>query len=68
MLRRAVFAHATCSSVLLRKQMEANLYGVVDVTLAVLPHMRERKAGTIVVVGSRSAYKTELIVGSPLLS
>ncbi|KAL1701952.1 hypothetical protein EV121DRAFT_293769 [Schizophyllum commune] len=54
-------AHATCSSALLRKQMEANLYGVVDVTLAVLPHMRERKAGTIVVVGSRSAYKTELI-------
>ncbi|KAL1725288.1 hypothetical protein EV714DRAFT_240127 [Schizophyllum commune] len=48
-------------SALLRKQMEANLYGVVDVTLAVLPHMRERKAGTIVVVGSRSAYKTELI-------
>ncbi|KAI5894734.1 NAD(P)-binding protein [Schizophyllum commune H4-8] len=48
-------------SALLRKQMEANLYGVVDVTLAVLPHLRERKAGTIVVVGSRSAYKTELI-------
>ncbi|KAL1751233.1 hypothetical protein FB107DRAFT_266774 [Schizophyllum commune] len=48
-------------SALLRKQMEANLYGVVDVTLAVLPHMRERKAGTVVMVGSRSAYKTELI-------
>ncbi|TRM60748.1 hypothetical protein BD626DRAFT_503731 [Schizophyllum amplum] len=46
---------------LLRKQMEANLFGVADVTMAVLPHMREKKAGTIVVVGSRSAYKTELV-------
>ncbi|KAL1745847.1 hypothetical protein HDZ31DRAFT_62719 [Schizophyllum fasciatum] len=48
-------------STLLRKQMEANLFGVADVTTAVLPYMRDRKEGTIVVIGSRSAYKTELI-------
>jgi len=34
----------------------------------VLLHMCERKAGTIVVMGSRSAYRSEVHVCHPLLS
>ena len=35
---------------------EVNFFGVVKVTNAFLPHMRSRRDGTIVVVGSRSVY------------
>ncbi|KAJ6551340.1 hypothetical protein B0H19DRAFT_1263997 [Mycena capillaripes] len=45
---------------LLRKQFAANFFGVMDVVSASLPHLRAQKSGTIVVVGSRSAWKTEL--------
>ncbi|KAJ7444571.1 hypothetical protein B0H11DRAFT_1825279 [Mycena galericulata] len=45
---------------LLRKQMAVNLYGVMDVAAASLPFLRAQKAGTMVIVGSRSAWKTEL--------
>ena len=35
---------------------EVNFFGVVKVTNAFLPHMRSRRDGTIVVIGSRSVY------------
>ncbi|VDC00513.1 unnamed protein product [Peniophora sp. CBMAI 1063] len=39
--------------------LDANLYGVVNCTNAILPHMRARKEGTIIIVGSRSAYRAD---------
>lgn len=44
----------------LRKQFEPNVFGVAKVNTAVLPNMRERGSGTVVVIGSRSAWKTEI--------
>ncbi len=35
-----------------KKQLEVNFFGVVNTVKAVLPHMRERRAGRIVVVSS----------------
>jgi len=43
----------------MRRQFETNLFGPVEVIKAVLPHMRSRKSGTIVVLGSRSIWKAE---------
>ncbi|CAK5274190.1 unnamed protein product [Mycena citricolor] len=45
----------------LRRQFEINLFGPFDVLVACLPHLRKRKSGTVVIVGSRSAWKTELV-------
>ncbi|KAJ7319018.1 hypothetical protein DFH08DRAFT_970911 [Mycena albidolilacea] len=45
---------------LLRKQFAVNFFGVMDVCAASLPFLRAQKSGTIVVVGSRSAWKPEL--------
>lgn len=42
--------------------MATNFFGVVKCTNAVLPHMRARREGTVLIVGSRSAYKTEVMV------
>lgn len=36
----------------IRRQFETNVFGLMNVTRAVLPHMRERKQGRIVNVGS----------------
>ncbi|VDC00544.1 unnamed protein product [Peniophora sp. CBMAI 1063] len=44
---------------LFRSNMETNFFGVVKCTNAILPHMRARREGTIVIVGSRSAFKTD---------
>ncbi|KAF9494389.1 NAD(P)-binding protein [Pleurotus eryngii] len=44
----------------IKLQFATNLYGPIDVINAALPHMRALKSGTIVNVGSRSAWKTEL--------
>ncbi|KAF9532769.1 hypothetical protein CPB83DRAFT_846318 [Crepidotus variabilis] len=41
---------------LLRRQFEANLFGVADVSTAALPYLRQSKNGRLVVVGSRSAW------------
>ncbi|KAJ7233854.1 hypothetical protein B0H12DRAFT_166266 [Mycena haematopus] len=45
---------------LLRKQFDVNFFGVMDVCSAGLPHLRAQKSGTIVVIGSRSAWKPEI--------
>ena len=42
----------------IRRQFETNLFGVMNVTRAVLPHMRERKQGRIVNVGSAAGRMT----------
>ena len=50
-------------SALLRKQYETNIFGLMDVTTAFLPYLRSSTSEpTLVVVGSRSAWKTELPV------
>lgn len=44
---------------------EVNFFGVVKVTNAFLPHMRSRRDGTIVIIGSRSVYFNEFPVSPP---
>ncbi|KAJ8482977.1 hypothetical protein ONZ45_g14771 [Pleurotus djamor] len=44
----------------IRLQFATNLYGPIDVICAALPHMRAKMSGTIVNIGSRSAWKTEI--------
>lgn len=46
-----------------RRQFETNLFGVINVTRAVLPHMRARRAGRIINVGSAAGR-----MGLPLYS
>ncbi|THH03199.1 hypothetical protein EW146_g10490, partial [Bondarzewia mesenterica] len=41
------------------QQLQTNFFGVMNVTNAVLPHLREQKNGTIVIIGSRSAWRNE---------
>ncbi|KAF8656665.1 hypothetical protein AX16_002468 [Volvariella volvacea WC 439] len=47
-------------SALLKRQFTTNVFGLMDVTTAILPYMRARNSGTVVTVGSRSAWKSEL--------
>ncbi|KAL0579070.1 hypothetical protein V5O48_002912 [Marasmius crinis-equi] len=51
------------SSDLFRRQFDTNVFGVMDVTNAALPYMRERRRGTIVVIGSRSIWRADTISG-----
>ena len=44
------------------KDATTNILGTLDVTNAVLPHMRARKSGTVVLMGSRSGWRSELPV------
>lgn len=48
----------------LKQQFNTNVFGLLDVTTAVLPHMRSRHAGTIVMIGSRSAWRTDISVNT----
>src|SRR5271163_1014834 len=41
-----------------RRQFETNFFGVLRVTQAVVPHMRERKAGRIIMMSSVSGFVT----------
>ncbi|KAJ7273016.1 hypothetical protein C8J57DRAFT_1506584 [Mycena rebaudengoi] len=43
----------------LRKQYEVNVFGVMAVTTAALPYLRAQKQGTVVIMGSRSAWVPE---------
>ncbi|KAG1823220.1 hypothetical protein EV424DRAFT_772797 [Suillus variegatus] len=49
-----------CGVDFLTRQFRPNVCGVLDVTNAALPYMRERKSGTVVIIGSRSAWKPEI--------
>ncbi|KAL6307085.1 NAD(P)-binding protein [Sparassis latifolia] len=44
-------------------QFQTNVFGVMNVTNATLPHMRSRRSGTVVIIGSRSVWKTGPTVG-----
>jgi len=39
----------------------------MNVTNAILPHMRMRRDGMIVFIGSRSAYRSQMVVSTFLL-
>lgn len=62
-LRLVIIIHiltdAFFSTALMQRQFKTNVYGLFDVTIAVLPYMRERRSGTVVLIGSRSAWRTE---------
>lgn len=47
----------------IQEQFDVNLFGVMDVTRALLPHFRENNAGTIINVSSRAG-----LVSFPMLS
>ncbi|KAJ7349043.1 hypothetical protein DFH08DRAFT_864210 [Mycena albidolilacea] len=47
-------------SAFLRKQFDICLFGVMDVTTAALPYLRAQKDGTVVIIGSRSAWIPEV--------
>ncbi|KAI0631280.1 NAD-P-binding protein [Trametes polyzona] len=53
---------------LLRKQFDTNFFGMVDVTNATLPHMRTRKSGTVVLIGSRASWAPEVPGGGLYVS
>ncbi|THH29202.1 hypothetical protein EUX98_g4986 [Antrodiella citrinella] len=41
-------------------QINVNVCGLLDVTTAILPYMRAQKSGTIVMIGSRSSWESEV--------
>ncbi|KAI0920223.1 hypothetical protein AcV5_010023 [Taiwanofungus camphoratus] len=41
---------------------QVNVFGLINVTNAVLPHMRERRSGTLVFLGSRSVWKADTVM------
>jgi NADP-dependent 3-hydroxy acid dehydrogenase YdfG len=46
----------------MRRVYDTNVFGLMDVTTAALPYLRKSKDGRMVVVGSRSAWRTEIPV------
>ena len=57
----SVFEGASREAV--QAQFDVNLFGVMDVTRAILPHFRARRAGTIINVGSGAG-----VFGAPMAS
>ena len=49
----------------MRTEFETNVFGTVKVTNAVLPHMRQRKSGLIVLLGSRIVWQADIPVRQP---
>jgi len=45
----------------LRRQFETNVFGLMDVTNATLPYLRKVKDSCVVVFGSRSAWRPEIL-------
>lgn len=54
------------STKLMRRIFDTNVFGLMDVTTAALPYLRKSKEGRMVVVGSRSAWRTEIPVSGIL--
>lgn len=50
------------SSLAALTQFQTNVFGVINVTNAVIPRMRERRSGTVVIVGSRSGWNPAMPV------
>ncbi|KAG2152432.1 hypothetical protein BD769DRAFT_38932 [Suillus cothurnatus] len=48
---------------LMLRQFQTNFFGVVNVCNAVLPYMRKKRSGTVVIIGSRSAWRPERVRG-----
>lgn len=46
------------------KQFTSNVFGAINTTRAFLPHFRSRRAGTVVNIGSMSAWETYPGVGA----
>lgn len=48
----------TCTfrSVAALTQFQTNLFGAINVTNAILPHMRKRRSGTVLFMGTRSVW------------
>ncbi|KAH9923887.1 uncharacterized protein B0H18DRAFT_451691 [Fomitopsis serialis] len=53
---------------LMRAEYETNVFGTMKVTNAVLPHMRQRKSGLIVFLGSRVVWQANTPVASSYIS
>ncbi|KAJ7745225.1 hypothetical protein DFH07DRAFT_833864 [Mycena maculata] len=49
-------------SAFLRRQFDVCFFGVMDVTTAALPYLRAQKSGTVIIIGSRSAWRPEFPV------
>ena len=47
-------------------EYRTNVFGVINVTNSFLPSMREKQSGTIVVIGSRSAWQAGVPVSRSL--
>jgi NAD(P)-dependent dehydrogenase (short-subunit alcohol dehydrogenase family) len=58
----------TSSAEGIMRDMKTNFIGTMNVTNAALPHMRMRCDGTIIFIGSRSAYRTQMVVSTFLLT
>ncbi|KAI0349880.1 NAD-P-binding protein [Trametes cingulata] len=53
--------HTSLRVDLMLRVMTTNYAGTISITNAVLPHMRSRRAGTVLLVGSRTGYRNEFL-------
>ncbi|GAP96188.1 SDR family oxidoreductase [Leptolyngbya sp. NIES-2104] len=62
-----VGAFENCSSEQIRKQFDTNVFGLMEVTKALLPHFRERRSGVIIniaSIGGRISFPTYTVYNS----
>ncbi|BAU13483.1 short-chain dehydrogenase/reductase SDR [Leptolyngbya sp. NIES-3755] len=60
-------AFENCSPGQIRKQFDTNVFGLMEMTQAILPHFRERRSGTIIniaSIGGRMAFPTYTLYNS----